>query len=55
MLVLAAVQEIHDYEVVLSLPNGLTAFVAITDISAFFTQQLQVMNEGGKEDENVWN
>eukprot|EP00057_Strongylocentrotus_purpuratus_P009707 XP_011664181.1 PREDICTED: protein RRP5 homolog [Strongylocentrotus purpuratus] len=56
MLVLAVVQEIHEYEIVLSLPNGQTAFVQITDVSSFFTQQLQELNESnGAEDQDLPN
>nr|XP_054765484.1 protein RRP5 homolog [Lytechinus pictus] len=51
MLVLAVIQEIHEYEIVLSLPNGLTAFVQITDISSYFTQQLQELNESTSTDD----
>nr|XP_054765766.1 protein RRP5 homolog [Lytechinus pictus] len=51
MLVLAVIQEIHEYEIVLSLPNGLTAFVQITDISSYFTQQLQDLNESTSADD----
>ncbi|XP_071503484.1 LOW QUALITY PROTEIN: protein RRP5 homolog [Diadema antillarum] len=54
MLVLAAVKEVHEYEVVLSLPNCLKGFVQITDISAAFTQKLQEINvEEGADEESL--
>jgi len=41
MLVLGCVAEVHDFELVVALPNGLRGSVAITDISDAYTSQLQ--------------
>ena len=41
MQVLGCVKEIHEYELMIGLPNGLFGSVAITDICQAYTQLLQ--------------
>ncbi|XP_077992848.1 protein RRP5 homolog [Glandiceps talaboti] len=45
MLLLGAIKEIHDYEMVVSLPHGLTGHVEITDISNVYTKMLQTLTK----------
>ena len=46
MLVLGIVKEIHDYDLEVSLPNGMTGLLPITNISPQYTQLLQSLTEG---------
>ena len=46
MLVLGIVKEIHDYDLEVSLPNGITGLLPITNISPQYTQLLQSLTEG---------
>lgn len=41
MSVLGAVKEVHDLEIVVSLPNNLTGSVAITEISRVITERVE--------------
>uniref|UniRef100_A0ABM0MCT6 Protein RRP5 homolog n=1 Tax=Saccoglossus kowalevskii TaxID=10224 RepID=A0ABM0MCT6_SACKO len=50
MLLLGAVKEIHEYELIISLPHGLTGYVAITDISDVYNRLLQRFTDGDNED-----
>ncbi|CAG2221342.1 PDCD11 [Mytilus edulis] len=52
MLVLGCVKEVHDYEVILSLPGGLSGVVPITNISDAYHDQLkQLASQSGTEDD----
>ncbi|XP_052099288.1 protein RRP5 homolog [Mytilus californianus] len=52
MLVLGCVKEVHDYEVLLSLPGGLSGVVPITNISDAYHDQLkQLASQSGTEDD----
>ncbi|CAC5391019.1 RRP5 [Mytilus coruscus] len=52
MLVLGCVKEVHDYEVILSLPGGLSGVVPITNISDAYHDQLkQLAGQSGTEDD----
>ncbi|CAC5410793.1 RRP5 [Mytilus coruscus] len=52
MLVLGCVKEVHDYEVILSLPGGLSGVVPITNISDAYHDQLkQLAGQCGTEDD----
>ncbi len=46
MLVLGIVKEIHDYDLEVSLPNGITGLLPITNISPHYTQLLQSLTQG---------
>ncbi|KAI8806617.1 hypothetical protein BJ742DRAFT_679848, partial [Cladochytrium replicatum] len=50
MSVLAAVKEVHDMEIVMSLPNQLTGYVSITEISNKITELVEKIAENDDED-----
>ena len=50
MLVLGCVKEIHEYDMILSLPNGVTGIVSITDISDAYHDQLRLLASHGEEE-----
>ncbi len=45
MVVMGAIKEITAMDMVVSLPNQLTGFVSITEISSFLTSQLEKMTQ----------
>ena len=47
MILLGFVKDIHDYELVISLPNGQLGVVGITNISTTYTKCLQKMVDSG--------
>ncbi len=49
LLVLGAIKEIHDYEIVVNLPNMLTGYVQITDISSSYTKLLEKLGDAQME------
>lgn len=53
MLTLGMVKEVHDYELVVSLPNNLTGTVAITAISDTYTELLQKVADQSLDTEEV--
>ena len=46
MLVLGCVQEIKDFELMISLPHGVSGIVKITDISDAYTKLLERIASG---------
>ena len=50
MLVYGIIKEIHDYEMDVSLPNGLMGYLPITNISSSYTELLHRLTE---EDEST--
>ena len=56
MLLLGVVKEIHDYELLVCLPNGMVGFLPITNVSAAYTQLLISLTEGSTSDADpeVW-
>ncbi|XP_062605737.1 protein RRP5 homolog [Saccostrea cucullata] len=50
MLVLGCVKEVHEYNLIISLPNNLSGTVALTQISPAYTQQLQRLTQLSEED-----
>ncbi|XP_070539661.1 protein RRP5 homolog [Ptychodera flava] len=51
MLLLGAIREIHDYELVISLPHGRVGYVEITDISEVYTRELQRLSQNDNDDD----
>ena len=51
MLVLGCVKEVHEYEVIMSLPNGLSGSVPITNISDAYHDQLKLLASQGESEE----
>ncbi len=49
---MGCIKEINDLDMTISLPNCMTGFVAITDISEWITQQVQEAAGGDDEDED---
>lgn len=50
MLVLGCVREVHELDMVVSLPNGLTGTVAITDFCNAYTSLLEALADGTESD-----
>jgi ribosomal protein S1 len=50
MLVLGCVKEVHEYDMILSLPNGVTGIVPITEISDAYHDQLRLLASHGEEE-----
>lgn len=50
MLVLGCVKEVHEYNLLISLPNNLSGTVALTHISPAYTEQLQKLSQMSEED-----
>lgn len=48
MKVLGAVKEVNEYDMVISLPNGLSGFVHITHINEKITEKLKEELEAGE-------
>jgi len=48
--VLGCVRQVHELDMVVSLPNGLTGTVAITDFSDAYTSLLQALADGTESD-----
>lgn len=55
MSIVGAIKEIHDLELMVSLPNNLTGSVAITDISTEFREMIERITENDDEAENDMN
>ena len=55
MLVLGTVQEIDDFELLISMPHGLSGKCKITDISDAYTAQLQKLAEAEEGDDETTN
>ena len=53
MLLYGIVKEIHDYDVDVSLPNGITGYLPITNISAAYTDILRQLTDEDTTDEEV--
>lgn len=51
MLVLGAVKEIREFELIVSLPNGIVGHVQITKISNAFTNLLEKLSSLAMEEE----
>ena len=47
---LGCVRQVHELDMVVSLPNGLTGTVAITDFSDAYTSLLQALADGTESD-----
>lgn len=52
-VILGCIQEVHDYELKVSLPHRLSGTVPITKISKAYTELVKKMAEGENEDEEV--
>jgi len=48
MLLLGCIKEVSDYELVISLPNGLTGFVPVTQISDAYSKLLSKQVDQGE-------
>lgn len=46
---LGAIKEIHDYEIVVNLPDMMTGYIQITDISSTYTKLLEKLGEAHME------
>lgn len=46
MLIAGVIKEIHDYDMDISLPNGITGYLPITNISSSYTELLHQLTEG---------
>ena len=46
MLVSGVIKEIHDYDMDVSLPNGITGYLPITNISNSYTELLHKLTSG---------
>ncbi|XP_033633254.1 protein RRP5 homolog [Asterias rubens] len=49
LLVLGAIKELHEYEIVVNLPSMMTGYVQITDISASYTKLLEKLGDAQME------
>ncbi|XP_022096574.1 protein RRP5 homolog [Acanthaster planci] len=49
MLILGVVKEVHEYEIVVSLPNMMTGYVQITDVSFTYTKLLEMLGDDSIE------
>lgn len=54
MLVFGCVKEIHDYELIVGLPGGVSGSVAIGNISDAYTELLQNLTKGSEYDFEVF-
>ena len=50
MKILGAIREVNEYDMAISLPNGLSGFVHITHVNEKFTERLKEMLQADDSD-----